>query len=52
MNDLDTIPTTDAAKTTAPGAMGCVVVDFDLYRKWILGEATARDVVEKVVGFE
>lgn len=50
--DRDTAPTSDAAKSAAPGTLGGVVVDFETYRKWILGEATARDVVEKVIGFE
>ncbi len=52
MNERPTEPTSDADVTTQPGKPGGVVVDFDTYRRWALGEETARDVVEKVVGFE
>lgn len=50
--DRDTEPTSDAAKQAAPVELGGVVVDFETYRKWILGEAAARNVVEEVIGFE
>jgi len=48
----DTIPTDDASKTTAPNVLGGAVIDFDTYKKWILKDAAALEVVEKVVGFE
>ncbi len=51
-DDHDTIPTPDAAKPVAPNELGGVVVDFETYKRWLLGDATAVDVVEKVVGFE
>ncbi len=51
-DERDTIPTSDAGVPTQPGITGGVVVDFDTYRKWILKDATALDVVEKIVGFE
>lgn len=50
--ERDTVPTADAAVTTQPGQLGGVVVDFETYRRWVLNDAAARDVVEKVVGFE
>jgi hypothetical protein len=51
-SDRSTIPTSDAEITQRPGVVGSAVLDFETYRKWILGETTARDVVEKVVGYE
>lgn len=52
MNDSDTVPSPDAARTTQPGQLGGVVVDYQTYLDWVLGKEAARDVVEKVVGFE
>lgn len=51
-SDRVTVPTSDAAKPAVPAQPGDQVADFELYRKWIQGDAEAVSDVEKKVGYE